>query len=277
MDNNNNNNNYSQENNLNNQITNNTVQTTNLMDSFNIGGTSLNNDNTISQKENSPKKKGILVIFGMFLIIAIVLVVTLFVENSSGFNNNQNLIQEDTKSLIVYFSHDGENYGKNLDIENKRVLTVGNTEIMAKRIAKYIDADLYEIEPVVAYPNDLNELYSASKIEYNKNTYPEIKSGITNLDEYDVIFIGYPIWHSSYPQIIKTFVRDYKNTLKNKIIVPFNTHAGSGSAGTYKKLFNLIGCEENKGLNGLAINGTEVETSDDVIKSWLNGIGYKIK
>ena len=43
------------------------------------------------------------------------------------------------------------------------------------------------------------------------------------------------------------------------------------------KLFNLIGCEENKGLNGLAINGTEVETSDDVIKSWLNGIGYKIK
>ena len=65
--------------------------------------------------------------------------------------------------------------------------------------------------------------------------------------------------------------------MKNKIIVPFNTHAGSGSAGTYKKLFNLIGCEENKGLNGLAINGTEVETSDDVIKSWLNGIGYKIK
>lgn len=270
-------NNFSQDNNLYSQSTNDTMQTTNISDSLNVGTTSSISDNTVSQKDSSPKKKGILVIFGMFLIIAVVLVVTLFFENSSGFNSNQTIIDEDTKSLIVYFSHDGENYGKNLDIENKRVLTVGNTEIMAKRIAEFIDADLYEIEPVDAYPNDLNELYSATKIEYNKNVYPEIKQGISNLDNYDVIFIGYPIWHSSYPQIIKTFVRDYQNILKNKIIVPFNTHAGSGSAGTYKKLFNLIGCDEKNGLNGLAINGTEVETSDDVVKSWLNGIGYKIK
>ena len=46
--------------------------------------------------------------------------------------------------------------------------------------------------------------------------------------------------------------------------------------GTYKKLFNLIDIPDERGLNGLAINGTEVETSDDTIKSWLKGIGYKI-
>ena len=239
--------------------------------------TNQTNEVVNSTENTTPKKKNPIIIFGIFLAVAIILVVTLFFENNGGSFNSSNLIKEDTKTLIVYFSHDGENYGKNLNIENKKVLTVGNTEIMAKRIADFIDADLYEIEPAVAYPTDLDELYTATKVEYNKNVYPNIKEEIDNLDDYDVVFIGYPIWHASYPQIIKTFVRDNKSVLQNKIIVPFNTHAGSGSAGTYKKLFSLIGCSDNKGLNGLAINGTEVESSDKTIRNWLKGIGYKIK
>ena len=227
---------------------------------------------------SAPKKRGPLIAFGIIMVVAVVLVVTLFIENKNGLVDEKNkLINEKTRTLIVYFSHDGENYGRNLNIENKTYLKEGNTEIMAKRIATLISADLYEIKPVVPYPQDLEELYASTKIEYNKNTYPEISNAITNLGNYDVIFIGYPIWHSSYPQIIKTFVRDNKNVLKNKIIVPFNTHAGSGSAGTYKKLFNLIDIPEDKGLNGLAINGTEVETSDNIIKNWLEGLGYKLK
>ncbi len=234
--------------------------------------------NTMNQTTKAPaKNKGPFIIFGVILAVTIVLVVSLFLENGTGTMNQKNLINDNTKTLIVYFSHDGENYGKNLDMENKQVLTTGNTEVMARRISDLIDADLYEIEPLVPYPNDLNELYGATKIEYNKNEYPEIKNKVSNLDDYDVIFIGYPIWHAAYPQIIKTFVRDNSDTLKNKIIVPFNTHAGSGSAGTYKKLFNLIGCPESKGLNGLAINGTEVDSSDETIKNWLTGIGYKLK
>ena len=225
---------------------------------------------------NSAKKKGPLIIFGVVLVLAVVLVLSLFLENN-GNGSNKSLINEDTKTLIVYFSKDGENYGKNLDMANKRLLAEGNTKVMASKIASYIDSDLFEIEPVNPYPTDLNELYTVTKIEYNKDTYPEIKNKVSNLDSYDVIFIGYPIWHASYPQIIKTFVRDNKAVLKTKVIVPFNTHAGSGSAGTYKKLFNLIELPEEKGLNGLAINGTEVTTSDESIKNWLKGIGYNIK
>lgn len=225
----------------------------------------------VTQKKNAP-----LIVFALISLITLVLVVTLFIENKNGVNNT-NLINENTKTLIVYFSKDGENYGKNLNIENKKFLTEGNTKILAKKIASFISADLYEIESLVPYPDDLTELYSATKIEYNQNIYPEIKNKITNLDNYDVIFIGYPIWHASYPQIIKTFVRDNENILKTKIIVPFNTHAGSGSAGTYKKLFNLIGIPDNKGLNGFAINGVDVTGSDDSIKNWLKGLGYKLK
>ena len=237
-----------------------------------------NNDLNQTNINNSPKKNGPIVIFGVALVIAVILVVTLFIENkNSNLDLSKNIINDKMQTLVVYFSKDGENYGKNLDMENKKVLTKGNTKIMAEKIADFINADLYEIEPVVPYPDNLEELYAATKIEFNKNVYPEIKEKINNLNDYDVIFIGYPIWHATYPQIIKTFVRDNEEVLKNKIIVPFNTHAGSGSAGTYKKLFNLIGTLDNKGLNGLAINGVEVSTSDVKIKNWLKGIGYKLK
>ena len=258
-----------EENNLN-QIDNNLTNNPNINQNENI--TQNNNINS-----NSPKKSSPLIIFGIVLLITTVLVVTLFIENRNNNTNKISLINENTKTLIVYFSKDGENYGKNLNIENKVILSEGNTKILAQRISNFINADLYEIEPLTSYPTDLNELYSVTKTEYNQDFYPEIKNRITNLNNYDVIFIGYPIWHASYPQIIKTFVRDNENILKNKIIVPFNTHAGSGSAGTYKKLFNLINLPENKGLNGLAINGTEVETSDEKIINWLRGIGYKVK
>lgn len=229
---------------------------------------------------NAPKKSGPIIIFGIFALVAIVLIATIFIENKKGTDVEKGIINEDTKTLIVFFSHDGENYGKNLNIENKVTLTVGNTEAMAKKIQSFIDADtvdIYEIEPETPYPTDLNELYGYTKIEYNRDTYPKIKNKINNLDEYDVVFIGYPIWHASYPQIIKSFVNDNRDILKNKVIVPFNTHAGSGSAGTYKMLYSLIGVSEEKGLNGLAINGTEVATSDSNIKKWLEGLGYKIK
>ncbi len=226
----------------------------------------------------APKKsKTPIIIFALVAVIAVVLVGTLFMENKEETTVETNsLINENTKTIIVYYSKDGENYGKNLDIENKQVLDEGNTAVLAKRIAKFINADLYEMEPVVPYPDDLTELFGATKKELNADVYPEIKNPITNLNDYDVVFIGYPIWHSAYPQIIKTFVRDNKTVLKDKIIVPFNTHAGSGSAGTYKKLFDFIGTPSSRGLNGLAINGTEVTTSDDSIKDWLTSIGYKI-
>ena len=226
----------------------------------------------------SQKSKAPLVVFGLVAVVAIVLIITLFIENKDGGTTGTNsLINENTKTIIVYYSKEGENYGKNLDMENKRVLDEGNTAVMAKRIASFINADLYELEPVVPYPEDLSELYGATKKELISDTYPEIKTPVKNLDSYDVVFIGYPIWHAAYPQIIKTFVRDNKSVLENKIIVPFNTHAGSGSAGTYKKLFDLIGTPSDKGLNGLAINGTEVKTSDDNIKDWLIKLGYTTK
>ena len=233
------------------------------------------NNTSIGVQNNAPKKKtGPLLIFGLVFLVAIVLGAVLFFEKDP--EQDPSPIPENAKTLIVFFSKDGENYGRNLSTDNVKVLLEGNTAIMAKDIDGLINDDLYEIIPEVDYPDKLSELYEMTRKEKIADTYPEIKNKVENLDSYDVIFIGYPIWHTSYPQIIKTFVRDNKDVLKNKIIVPFNTHAGSGSAGTYKNLFNLIGTPTEKGLNGLAINGADVGNSDENIKNWLKSLGYKI-
>ncbi len=238
------------------------------------------NNNTNLGGAKAPSKKGPLLIFGFVLIVSIVLVVTLILENGGDTNEGEiteSLITDTTKTIVVYFSQDGENYKDDLDISNRVVLEKGNTEILSEKIASFIDADIYEIEPKVPYPTDLDELYNVSKKEKNQDTYPEIKDPINNLNDYDVVFIGYPIWHASYPQIVKTFLRDNKTVLRHKIIVAFNTHAVGGNYGTFKTLFKEIGVSGDHAIEGLIMKGTEVNTSDDTIKKWLKGIGYKIK
>lgn len=238
------------------------------------------NNNTNLGGAKAPSKKGPLLIFGFVLIVSIVLVVTLMLENGGDTNEGEitkSLITDTTKTIVVYFSQDGENYKNDLDISNRVVLEKGNTEVLSEKIASFIDADIYEIEPKVPYPTDLDELYNVSKKEKNQDTYPEIKDPINNLNDYDVVFIGYPIWHASYPQIVKTFLRDNKTVLRHKIIVAFNTHAVGGNYGTFKTLFKEIGVSGDHAIEGLIMKGTEVNTSDDTIKEWLKGIGYKIK
>ena len=234
------------------------------------------NNNINENQNNNKKNNGPLIIFGVIFLTAIIVIAIVFLKKDKEEPKSET--NENLKTLIVYFSKDGENYGKNLHTDDKRDLDEGDIKRLSKKIAGFIDASLYEIEPEKAYPPDLEELETVTRKEKNNDVYPDIKESNIDIDNYDVIFIGYPIWHSSYPQIIKTFVRDNKNTLKNKKIVPFNTHAGSGSAGTFDKLCNLIEVSKDKCLTGLPLNGTEVDSSDEKIKKWLEkDLGYKLK
>lgn len=227
--------------------------------------------------ETTNKQKNILplVVFGSIIVFAIILVIALIFKNQED-NQEKATINGSARTLVVYFSHDGENYGKDLDPENKVYLTEGNTEVMAKIIANYIHADIYEIEPAIPYTTDLKELYDQARAELNNDVLPEIKNKVTNLDSYEVVFIGYPIWHKTFPQIIKTFVKENEEILKNKIIVPFNTHAGTGAEQSHDKLFNLIGTSNNKRFEGIYFNGTEVKKTETSIsiKEWLERLGY---
>ena len=185
--------------------------------------------------------------------------------NNETTNSNQN-ITKDNKILVVYFSKTGENY-------NVGTVDVGNTAMMASYIKEYLNADSFEIVPVKKYPDDYKTSTEIAKKEQNDNARPEIKNTLNNFSDYDTVFIGYPIWWGDLPMIVYTFLGNYDFT--GKKVIPFNTHEGSGSAGTYNKIKNKLP-NSNVFTNGLAIQGKIARTDDgkeQTIK-WLKELGY---
>ena len=155
--------------------------------------------------------------------------------------------------------------------------TYGTTERFAKDIAELTGGDLFEIEPVVPYDKDTahyEQLADYAKKERDNDERPEIKA-LPDVSEYDCIFIGYPMWWYTYPQIIRTFIESVD--LKGKTIIPFNTHEGSGDGGTYKELQEAL--PESKVLIGLPIRGENIRRYDQKgnIKEWLDGLKMECK
>lgn len=114
----------------------------------------------------------------------------------------------------------------------------GVTAKVAEALSEAIGADIFVIDPKIPYTKaDLNWMNknSRSSIEMrDNNSRPEIAELRDNMDEYDVIFVGFPIWWYVAPTIINTFLESYN--LSGKTIVPFATSGGSGMGKTNEKL-----------------------------------------
>lgn len=125
------------------------------------------------------------------------------------------------KNLVIYFSHTGENYMK----DGIRNITKGNTEIVAEKIKEITNADLYQVMPEKKYPYDYHECCDLAKEELQENKRPNIINPLENIDSYDTIYIGGPVWWGHYPCPLITQLE--KLDFKNKTIKPFTTHEGS--------------------------------------------------
>ncbi len=161
----------------------------------------------------------------------------------------------DAKNLTVYFS------------------VSGNTERLANAIHENAGGDIIRIEPVNPYPVDDYHNKSFTDLaqqEKTDGTRPEIKDIDINLDEYDTIFVGYPIWWGSMPMAVYTFFDKYD--LSNKTIAPFNTHEGSGAGDSHGEIVRL---EPNATIvDGLSVYGSNTtEDQSETVKSWLEKIG----
>lgn len=180
--------------------------------------------------------------------------------------NNQTETKTDSKVLIVYFSRTGENY-------NVGNVEVGNTAIMASYMKEYLKADSFEIVPVNKYPDSYDECLKVATKEKEEDARPAIESKLDDISKYDTIFIGYPIWWGEIPQIVYTFMEEYD--LGGKTIIPFNTHEGSGDAGTYNTIKSKL-TKSNVNTNGLALQGKVARTDkgkEETI-NWLKELGY---
>jgi hypothetical protein len=114
----------------------------------------------------------------------------------------------------------------------------GTTEKLAERVASVLKADIFEIKPKEPYTRDdlnWNNQNSRSSKEMNNRSFrPEIKEKLANIEDYDTIYVGFPIWWYIAPTIINTFLESYD--LTGKTIIPFATSGGSGMGNTNKEL-----------------------------------------
>ncbi len=165
------------------------------------------------------------------------------------------------KVLVAFFSRAGENYGVG-------VVEKGNTQIIADLIAEKLDADTFEIARVTPYPEGYRDCTDEAQAEKSANARPALTATVDNFDEYDVIFLGYPIWWGDMPMPVYTFLESYD--FSGKIVIPFCTHAGSGLAGTVQTLKDLTNATV---LDGLAIAGTTAqnapEQAEQGVSEWL--------
>lgn len=155
------------------------------------------------------------------------------------------------KILIAYFS------------------ATNNTEGIADHLDSILDADLYEIVPETPYTSDdlnYNDSSSRSSQEMNDpNARPAISGSVDNMEQYDVIFLGYPIWWGEAPRIINTFLESYD--LSGKTIAPFCTSASSplGSSAAYLQELT----DGTTWLDGQRFSGG---ASRSAVESWVNGL-----
>ena len=196
----------------------------------------------------------LIVVFGGFFLF----------ENNNG-GKTMAGVNDNKKVLVAYFSRTGEQYS----VGN---ITEGNTAIIAKMIATKTNGDLFEIKVKNDnYPKGYTELTEYAKAEMNQNARPEIVGKVDNFEQYDTIFIGFPIWWGDKPMPVYTFIDSYNFNGKN--IIPFCTHEGSGFCGTQG--MDKTGA---KILKGLAIYGHTAQNdrteADKKVSEWLKGLGF---
>jgi flavodoxin len=200
---------------------------------------------------------------------------TLFSEKSES-EITKNPVESNI--LVAYFSRVGNtSFSESVDVVASASLTegetglIGNSEVIADMVQESIGGDLFRIITVEPYPENYDETTDVALQEQQYDARPELKSHVDNMDDYDVIFLGYPIWWGTTPMAIVAFLEEYD--FSGKTIVPFCTNEGSGLGQSVEDITEL--CPNSTISDGLAIRGSDVETAQDEVTLWLSGLGIQ--
>ena len=186
--------------------------------------------------------------------------------STTGAQESNTDAESSSNVLIAYFSRAGDNIGVG-------VVETGNTQIIAEMIAEQNGGTLFHIETVVPYPENYRECTEYAQQEKNNNARPELTASIENMDDYDVVFLGYPNWWGDMPMAVYTFLESYD--FSGKTIIPFCTHEGSGLSNTVQSIGTT--CPGAEVLNGLSLRGTTAQNSrteaKEAVVNWLAELG----
>lgn len=183
--------------------------------------------------------------------------------------------ESSTKILIAYFTRsDNINIDPNIDATSSASINPngseyqGNLAIMADYIQELTGGDTFSIRTSKIYPSEYRATTDVAKDEENDDVRPELSNHVENMEEYKVIYLGYPNWWGGLPMPIYTFLEEYN--FAGKTIIPFASHEGSGLGSGPSEIESL--CPDAIVLNGLAVRGSLVTDSKADIESWINDL-----
>ena len=174
--------------------------------------------------------------------------------------------------LIAYFSVP-ETDGTDAVAGASRVVidgeVLGNTQYLAQLIQEETGGDLFRIETVQEYPGSHDPLLEFAYNERDEGTHPELASQISGLENYDMIFLGYPNWNSDLPMPLYTFLESYD--FSGKTIIPFTSHGGSGFSGTIGTISEMQPGADVLD-NGFSVSRNNVADAQNDLADWILGL-----
>lgn len=207
------------------------------------------------------------------ILLALFIIMSLSACGNSASQTEQSSVEGSTNDAAST-ENKGASKGKKIKVLVAYFSATNTTKGIARHIANGLKADLYEIIPEDSYTDadlDYNDDNSRTTLEMkDSDARPAISGSVKNMEQYDIVFIGYPIWWGDAPRIVSTFMESYD--FSGKTIVPFCT---SGSSGIGSSVANLEQLTNNATwLDGRRLNGTD---SQDTIMEWIDSLGLNLK
>lgn len=176
------------------------------------------------------------------------------------------------KILIAYFSEPLLD-GIDAVTSASRVIVdgdlYGSVQYVATVIGKATGGDMVRIQTAQPYPGNFDDLADQADNERQNDIHPALATEIDNFDNYDVVFVGYPIWWYQMPMAMYSFFDKFD--CNGKTLIPFSTHGGSGWSGTLEDIRGLV--PDATMVDGYSISRNSTVTSRDGILNWLQEIG----
>lgn len=183
--------------------------------------------------------------------------------------NVYNVENSERKILIAYFSL-SDIIPKGADASTHATPEIGNTEASALELQRQIGGDLFAIKTVQTYPVNHKECSILAEKEMRSDARPELSSHVSNMDNYDTVYVGYPIWWYQEPMAIRTFLEEYD--FSGKTIIPFCTSFGASVERSEDNIKAL--CPNSAILKGVTLYTGENTFSEPLAK-WLAEIGME--
>lgn len=203
-------------------------------------------------------KKKLIVIVSIIAVLAVgaaVIAVNMFRGSSRGIGNEpESEVSGESRVLVAYFSWSG------------------NVQQMARWVSEETGGELFRIVPEKDYGEDFNDCAERAKNELDNEIRPEISTHIDKevMEQYDVIYIGFPVWWYDLPMPVWTFLEEYD--LSGKTVIPFFSHNGSSSgANSLNRVAELASGANVLTGDAISIRGDDVPSSESRTKEWAAG------